>query len=170
MNSHIEKREGFVFTGWHMFAVMSLFFGVIIAVNVTMAVLASGSWTGLVVESSYVASQRYNDELLIAKAQREAGLHSDLTYSDEKLSFTLKDAQGAPLDASELMAAIGRPAYEQEDRIYHLTKTASGTYKLDLELAPGVWAMSISGMLQDGNPYRRDARILVDANGHGRLQ
>ena len=39
---------------------MLAFFGVIIAVNVVMATLASTSWTGLVVENSYVASQEFN--------------------------------------------------------------------------------------------------------------
>ena len=56
-----RERHGddgtFRFTGFHMLACMIVFFGVIVAVNLTMATLASQSWTGLVVKNSYVASQ-----------------------------------------------------------------------------------------------------------------
>ncbi|HLA02420.1 MAG TPA: FixH family protein, partial [Aestuariivirga sp.] len=43
------------FTGWHMAAITISFFAVIIAVNLTLAVFASSSWSGLVVANSYVA-------------------------------------------------------------------------------------------------------------------
>jgi nitrogen fixation protein FixH len=39
---------------------MVAFFGVVIAVNLTMARLAIGSFGGVVVENSYVASQKFN--------------------------------------------------------------------------------------------------------------
>ena len=45
------------FTGWHMAITMIAFFGVIISVNLTMAILASSTWTGLIVKNGYVASQ-----------------------------------------------------------------------------------------------------------------
>ncbi len=57
------------FTGRHMLFAMLAFFGVIIAVNLTMAVFATKSWTGLVVKNSYVASQAFNRELEQAKVQ-----------------------------------------------------------------------------------------------------
>lgn len=61
------------FTGRHMTLVMIGFFGVVIAVNVTMATLASGSFGGTVVDNSYVASQRFNGWLAAARAQRRLG-------------------------------------------------------------------------------------------------
>ncbi|MFP5454579.1 MAG: FixH family protein, partial [Alphaproteobacteria bacterium] len=51
-------RRGF--TGRHMAASMVGFFTVVIAVNVTMATVASHSFGGTVVDNSYVASQRFN--------------------------------------------------------------------------------------------------------------
>jgi len=61
------------FTGRHMLAVMLGFFGIVIAVNVTMAVLASRSFGGTVVDNSYVASQQFNTWLAAARAQRALG-------------------------------------------------------------------------------------------------
>jgi nitrogen fixation protein FixH len=57
------------FTGWHMTAILLGFFGVIVAVNFTMAAFATRTFGGVVVENSYVASQEYNDWLKAARAQ-----------------------------------------------------------------------------------------------------
>ena len=61
------------FTGRHMLAAMLAFFGVIIAVNITMAVFAQTSWTGFVVRNSYVASQEFNGKVAAARAQAALG-------------------------------------------------------------------------------------------------
>ena len=45
-NNSLPTKE-FRFTGWHMTICLLVFFGVVIAVNVFMAVTASTSWTGL---------------------------------------------------------------------------------------------------------------------------
>ena len=64
------------FTGRHMAAIMVAFFGVVIAVNVYMATLASTSFTGVVVENSYVASQNFNRWLDEARAEDRLGWHA----------------------------------------------------------------------------------------------
>ena len=56
-NQPARPRE---FTGKHMLVIMFAFFGVIIAVNLTMATFAHTSWSGLVVQNSYVAGQHFN--------------------------------------------------------------------------------------------------------------
>ena len=72
------KSKGF--TGFHMWMLALCFFGVIIAVNVTMATFAMRSWTGLVVDNSYVASQEFEEKRLAHEAQRAAGWDAVLTY------------------------------------------------------------------------------------------
>lgn len=61
------------FTGRHMLAAMLGFFGVVIAVNVTMAWFASTTFGGTVVDNSYVASQSFNRWLAAGRAQRALG-------------------------------------------------------------------------------------------------
>lgn len=169
MSNAAKETSNFEFTGKHMALIMVAFFGVIIAVNLTMARLATTSWTGLVVKNSYVASQHFNDELIQAQAQREAGLFSDLAYKDGMLTFMLKDETGAPLVGTDLVAEIGRPAFEQADTVLALVPVGDTLHQLPLSLEPGVWAVKITGVTNGFN-YRRDARIFVDANGNGRLE
>ena len=61
------------FTGRHMFAILAGFFGVVIAVNFTMASYATSTFGGVVVENSYVASQEFNRWLDQAEAQEALG-------------------------------------------------------------------------------------------------
>ncbi len=61
------------FTGRHATAILVGFFGVVIAVNLLMASYATGTFGGVVVENSYVASQEYNRWLDAAEKQKELG-------------------------------------------------------------------------------------------------
>ena len=76
--------------GKHVLAGMVAFFGVIIAVNLTLAVLANTSWTGLAVENGYVASQHFNAELADARRQGELGWKPDFGYRDHRLELVLR--------------------------------------------------------------------------------
>lgn len=60
-------------TGWHMTAILLGFFGVVVAVNLTMATLATRTFGGVVVVNSYVASQKYNGWLAAARKQDRLG-------------------------------------------------------------------------------------------------
>lgn len=60
-------------TGRHAAAALVAFFGVVIAVNVTMAMFATRTFGGVVVENSYVASQKYNGWLAAAERQKRLG-------------------------------------------------------------------------------------------------
>ena len=74
-----NKDQGFVFTGWHMLAIMIMFFGTIITVNLIMAWNASHSWSGLVVQNTYVASQQFNGKVALAKELAASGIEGNLT-------------------------------------------------------------------------------------------
>ncbi|MEI6485239.1 MAG: FixH family protein [Sphingomonadales bacterium] len=72
MNAAAQPITAKPFTGRHAAAMFVAFFGVVIAVNISMARLASGTFSGTVVDNSYVASQEFNRWL--ADARRQAAL------------------------------------------------------------------------------------------------
>jgi len=163
-------KTGTQFTGHKMLAVMLSFFGVIIAVNMTMAWFATNSWTGLVVKNSYVASQEYNAHLAQARAQTKRGWQSSLSYADGVIRFRLSDRAGAPLDLERHQIKLGRPAFEQEDIETTLQRVKPGIYELKQTLNPGTWAIRIAGSVGD-HRFRRDTRLFVPlsesaADGH----
>jgi nitrogen fixation protein FixH len=87
----------FRFTGKHMFLIMAAFFGTIIAVNGFMAYKASNSWTGLIVKNGYVASQDFNAKVEEARRQSARGWTGDISYGSGKVSLTLADKTGRPV-------------------------------------------------------------------------
>jgi nitrogen fixation protein FixH len=46
----MNRSREWTLTGWHVLAIVLAFFAVVIGANLTLAVFAHSSWTGLVVE------------------------------------------------------------------------------------------------------------------------
>ena len=163
MHNSQAQTPGFQFKGWHMLVCMIAFFGIIIAVNVTMAMLASGTWTGLVVKNTYVASQKFNESLEQAKRQKEAGLSSRITYSNDQLTFEILGEDGNALLPVEARVWLGRPAFEQQDCKMVAQCDSRGLCTTDANLAKGVWVLRIEATLAD-RTYRRDARLKMHSD------
>lgn len=153
-------KKPFRFTGTHMLACLIAFFGVIIAVNFTMATLASKSWTGLVVKNSYVASQKYNSVLADAARQAQRGWNSSLAYENGELAFDLKDKDGRTVKLDAVVVSLGRPAFEQQDQKLNLIALANNRFGVPVKLADGTWMLRIDAKGAQGE-YRRDLRLFV---------
>lgn len=141
-------------TGRHVLLWMVLFFGVIIAVNLTMAYFATGTWTGLVVENSYVASQHFNEDLERAEKQKALGWQHEFSLNGQQIMFTLKDADGrlVPLDSVKIYA--GHPAAEFGDRVIDLNKVVGGNYQASNDLPTGDWNIEIRALAADGTDWK----------------
>ncbi len=151
-------------TGRHVLIYMLMFFGVIIGVNLTMAFFATGSWTGLVVKNSYVASQDFNNMRARADEQKALGWQHTFSYSDGAFSFSLKDKNGHVVPLASVEVMVGRPAAEAEDRTIALTKMVGGTYTAAEDLSVGQWSMEIKAIARDGKEWRVKYRKTVKAS------
>jgi nitrogen fixation protein FixH len=67
-----------------MAAILIAFFGVVIAVNLVMAMFATSTFGGVVVENSYVASQKYNDWLAAAQRQQKLAWTIEPALDDQR--------------------------------------------------------------------------------------
>ncbi len=103
------------FTGWHMVGVLGLFFGVTIMVNIALAVFANGSWTGLIVKNSYVASQHYNERLVNDERQASLGWTGTFVYDNATVSLRITDSAGRPVAVDAVSVTLRRPASEQDN-------------------------------------------------------
>lgn len=148
-------------TGLHVAGGFIAFFAVIVAVNVTMALFASESWSGLVVKNSYVASQQYNDRLAEAEAQSRRGYDHALTYADGALSFRLTDDAGNPVALKSASLNLGRPASDRDDRNIALKPLSAGVHGTDLALEPGLWIGAIVAETEFGDPWMMTYRFIV---------
>ena len=95
-------------TGRHVLIITLSAFGVIIAVNLVMAFLAVGSFPGLEVKNSYVASQQFDRDRL---AQERLGWTAKASYDGQQISIEIVDGQGAHPVLRDFTATVGRPTH-----------------------------------------------------------
>jgi nitrogen fixation protein FixH len=105
-----DPRNGGRFTGWHMTAILVVFFGIVFAVNFTMANLAVTTFTGEVVDNGYVASQHFNRWL--ADAEREKALGWSAAVTRLKDGHVAVAVRGAGTTGAQLGGEIWRPIGE----------------------------------------------------------
>ena len=142
------------FTGRHMLALVFLFFGTIISVNIVMAVAATGTFPGLVVENSYVASQHYNEILAEERAREQSGWKADVTAPGGVIAVRLVDRDGLPLGRLAVTATAGRPSTTEQDRT--LVLVADGDrYRAGEALPEGLWDIAVEA--------RDDGRLVFGA-------
>ena len=152
------------FTGRHMLAVVLAFFGTIIAVNLVMAFLATGTFPGLVVKNSYVASQHYNERLAETRAHERSGWKMDMAVPGGVLALTLVDRDGRSLPGLAVTAAAGRPSTTAEDRVLELVADGSA-YRAAGPLAPGIWDVAVEARDGGALVYAERRRIHVAGAG-----
>ncbi|MBK0400992.1 FixH family protein [Limibaculum sp. M0105] len=146
-------------TGRKVLLIAVAAFGVILAANLTMLFAATGTFPGLVVKNSYVASQEWN---LRASEQRALGWKAQAAISGEGLAVRMVDAEGHPVLGLTVSVVIGRPASQAEDRRLELVEDA-GIYRADVDLAEGLWRVEIHGSDAEGRSFKAEAELFAKA-------
>jgi nitrogen fixation protein FixH len=128
------------FTGWHMLATMVAFFGVVIAVNMTMMSIARGSFGGIVVDNSYVASQEFNGWLDAAQAQEELGWSAASAITAE--GRVLVTVAGTP-EPLAVTATARHPLGRLPDQALTFHRISAGHYVSTQALPEGRWTLRL---------------------------
>ncbi|MGV8936896.1 MAG: FixH family protein [Allorhizobium sp.] len=154
-------RKSFIFTGWHMAAILLAFFGTVISVNLLMAYYATSSWSGLVVENTYVASQQFNGKAASIRAMLATGIIGKLSVGDGEIRYNLAIPGKGPVDADSVIAHFKRPVGEHQDFIATLSPTGNGDHVAAHAVLPGHWIVEVIST-KDGKVIMHEAnRISV---------
>ncbi|MFB9949168.1 FixH family protein [Rhizobium puerariae] len=150
------QQKSFVFTGWHMVGVMVMFFGTIISVNFYMAYNAVTSWSGLVAENTYVASQQFNGKAEEARALAATGVTGKLAINGSDVRYEVFHPKDGPVAADSLVLRFKRPVGEHQDFELDLAPGAKGVFTATHQVLPGHWIVEASA-------FRDGKRILHQA-------
>lgn len=148
-------------TGRFVFVLLITFFGVIIAVNVTMAVFASRTWTGLVVENGYVASQHFNSDLALLRRQEKLGWTQHLAVRDGNLIVEFTRRDGSPIGRLTVTASATRPVGDRDDAMLGLIETRPGHYESRGKLDGGRWLIDVTARKSENESMRMIHDIIV---------
>ncbi|MFA7585776.1 MAG: FixH family protein [Novosphingobium sp.] len=145
------------FTGRHMALVMVAFFGVVIAVNVTMARLAGSTFGGVVVENSYVASQNFNAWLDKAEAQKALGWSAmAVRRQDGRVEVQLA---GVPAGDVRLSGAARHPLGRLPDHGLAFATAGAGRFVSSDALPQGRWRVRLE-VQAAGQTWRGEQDVL----------
>ncbi len=125
------------FTGKHFTAIMVLFFGVVITVNLLMARAASATFGGVVVENSYVASQNFNTWLVESRKEKALGWSAAaVRLPDGRVSVLLDKI---PNEGVTLSAVARHPLGRAPDQAMGFARQDDGSFVSARPLPPGRW-------------------------------
>lgn len=159
MSAKSKTTSGF--TGWHMLGIMIAFFGVIIAVNMTMAYKAVSSWSGLVVKNTYVASQEFNDKAQTGKEQAALQWQQTANYTQGIFTYQLSDRDGNAVEITGGTVEFKRPVGDVHDTKVTLNVGDQGMLSGPVELDEGAWIMEVNSDAGLEDPYRHITRIVI---------
>lgn len=135
--------NGRTFTGRHMTMILVAFFGVVIAVNFTMAWFASATFGGLVVENSYVASQKFNGWLQKAREEKALDWSLDVTRGQAGHLDAALAGRGQAIDAARIDILARHPLGRLPERKLSFRNLGAGRYESVQTLPAGRWILHI---------------------------
>jgi len=139
------------FTGRKVLAAFVAAFGVIIGVNLLMAYYAIGTFPGMDVKNSYVASQNFDTE---RAAQQALGWTVSVTYEPGELVVAVVDKSGRPADVALLNAIVGRPTHVRDDQTPQFQQRG-GKFRAPMTLGPGKWNLRLKATALDGTKFHQ---------------
>lgn len=157
MSTESKPQTGRPLTGKKVLLIAVAAFAVIVTANLAMLFAATGSFPGLVVKNSYVASQGWDRK---ANAQRALGWTAVAEYADGTLRVTMTGRDGKTLPGLDVVAVVGRPASTRDDVRLDLAEGTDG-YAAPLALAPGRWRVMIAGADAESGAFEAVAELQV---------
>ncbi|MEP4980432.1 FixH family protein [Ascidiaceihabitans sp.] len=146
-------------TGWHVFTMFAVGFGIIITVNLTLAYNAVSSFPGVEVKNSYVASQSFD---VRRDAQVSLGWQVTARAQNGEVRLIISDADGQPVKAQRLSATLGRATHVQSDMVPDFRFDGKG-YTAQVDLAPGNWNIRMVAQAADGTAFEQ--RVILHVKG-----
>ncbi|MGR3314735.1 MAG: FixH family protein [Roseovarius indicus] len=145
-------------TGKHVLIGFVLAFGVIIGVNILLAVSAVKTFPGLEVKNSYIASQTFDER----KAAQEAlGWTIGAHHHDGILTLSITDEAGEPVRVAKLDATVGRATNVAQD-VTPDFRFDGNAYVAPVELGGGNWNIRMEAIAGDGTNFRQRVVLIKD--------
>jgi len=138
-------------TGPKVLAIAVGAFGIIIAVNLVMAVEAARTFPGLETGHSYDDSQSFDRD---RAAQDALGWDVRAAYGAGVLSIRIMAPDGSPAAVRQMQALVGWATSTRDDVTPDFT-WSKGVFSTPLALPDGNWNIRLTATAADGTPFHR---------------
>lgn len=127
-------------------------FLVVVAVNASMAYLATSTFSGISTDGAYQKGLKYNQNIAMARAQEALGWKVDTTVTPiadaqavkAEIAVSYRDRDGKAVDGLTVTAHLVRPTAKGHDMEFTLVPRGDGAYGI-VQTLPlnGVWDMDL---------------------------
>jgi nitrogen fixation protein FixH len=152
--------------GRHVLAGLVAFFGVMLLANAIFVYFAVATFSGGDTSKPYQKGLAYNQTIQADAIQAERGWRTEIGYRAGRFTLQVTNRTGDPVTRLHVAAEFARPATEKDDRRVILQEVSDGRYESALQLAQGLWVVSIASR-REGDPqesayrYRLKQRLYV---------
>lgn len=144
-------------TGRKVLVISLSAFGVILAANLALVYAAIGSFPGLEVKNTYVASQSFDAD---RAAQLSLGWTVLPSYDGKTLMIEIRDADGNTAKLGKLDVSVGRATTAASDIKLGFGEMR-GPYVTPLALAGGKWEIRLAAVSADGIAFNQRLPLFV---------
>lgn len=142
--------------GWHVFTGFAGAFGIILAVNLTLAFQAVRTFPGLEVRNSYVASQTFDVD---RASQLALGWDVSAQLADQTLSLVILE-NGQPIEVKVETATFGRATNVRYDEVPEFVFDGEAM-RAKVSGGTGNWNLRLRLRSENGTLFQQ--RIIVRA-------
>lgn len=144
-------------TGFKVLMMFVTAFGIIIAVNMTLAYKAVATFPGIEAKNSYAVSQVFQEE---RNAQLALGWDVAARYGDGVLEIDITTADGAAAEVVEMVALVGWATSTRDDVTPEFTRKGA-TYATPIDLIDGNWNIRMKAVAPNGTEFRQRIPLYV---------
>ena len=147
-------------TGRKVFAMFAGAFTLIIGVNLFMAYSAIGTFPGLEVKNSYVASQTFDAD---RKAQEALDWNVTATLEGkDAVALTILAPGGQPARVEAIEGMIGRTTSRRDDQTLIFTRNDQGVHLAPISVLDfGKWELRFVATAANGVKFKQRIKIIV---------
>lgn len=151
--------SAFRLTGWHFLAIIVGFFLVVIAVDVSFAVVAYRTHPGEVSVTPYEDGLVYDREIRQMHVQQALGWQAGAAALPGQVVVEMRDRAGTPIRGLAMDGKLERPATETGRLTPRFVETAPGVYAGRVAAAPGAWDLSAEARDDKGHVFKLERRL-----------
>ena len=155
--SAVEPQAERRLTGGHVAAMFVGGFGIIIAVNLTLAFNAVRTFPGVETDNVYVTSQMFD---ATRAAQDALGWEVRMDHDGENLLLSVTEEDGRPVQPEIVSATLGRATTVADDRTPAFAWDGRALIAPAV-LADGNWNLRLHLRAPDGTAFRRRIPFVV---------
>lgn len=161
-----SPESGFRLKGWHVLAITISFFVVVFSVDISMAVMAVKTFSGVQTEKPYENGLAFNKDIAAAGAQnaRHWTVTGELTRNADglvTLKSQFKNDESLAIGGLDVTASLKAPMDSKRDHVIMLADRGGGLYDGKADVSAGQWDLEIVARDKDEIVYRSVNRIIL---------